>query len=101
MNVYNIQARNVLNASANGFLIVVRVDPLLGHIKISLRSFVSFDHFLKERLNELFQIGRALHIRARFIVVQFTIIDHEHEIRKQHLFRLVMIVLTNALFNRH
>jgi hypothetical protein len=45
----------------------------------------------KHATQKAFQVDSALHVETHFFIVEFAIVNHEHEIRKQHLLGLVVI----------
>jgi hypothetical protein len=49
-----------------------------------------------------FQVDSALHkhVETHFFIAEFPIIDHEHEICKQHLLKLVVVVLSDLFLDR-
>ena len=53
----------------------------------------------EEGSKHFFEIDSALYVRTCFIVVELAVVNHKHKIRIKHLSRLVVIVLTNSLFN--
>jgi hypothetical protein len=45
---------------------------------------------------EAFQVDSALHVETHLFNVEFAKNDHEHEIRKRRLLRLVMVILSDV-----
>lgn len=61
-----------------------------------LQLALSCVHIVKESTQHLLDVVGTVYVGAIFLVVHLAIVHHQHKIGKEHLLRLVVVVLTDA-----